>query len=157
MGPDGSVYIADSSSIRRVGTDGNIHTFAGQLLQSGFSGDEGSATAALLHLPSDIAFGPDGSLYIADSYNNRIRRVDPAGIIHTVAGSGPNGVGTGSYSGDGLAATQATLNQPSGVDIGADGASTLPTSLTVESALWDRTGSSTRLPVSEREAATASA
>ncbi len=120
VGSDGSVYIADGTyCIRRVGTDGVIRTFAGQCAVTGFSGDEGPATNALFNLPSDIAFGPDGSLYIADEMNQRIRRVDPSGIIHTVAGSGPTG--GGSFSGDGGLATQATLNSPNGVDVAPDG------------------------------------
>ncbi len=131
IGPDGSIYIADDSRecIRRVTPDGIIHTFAGkcqitgQSSTAGFSGDGGPATAALLHAPEDIAFGPDGSLYIADSTNERIRRVYPNGIIQTVAGSGPTGTqpGPGNFSGDGGPATQAVFNQPLGVDVAPDG------------------------------------
>jgi RHS repeat-associated protein len=118
VGPDGSVYIADGQScIRRVDAAGIIHTFAGQCrVPVGFSGDEGPATSALLEFPQDVALGPDGSLYIADTDNNRIRRVDPSGIIHTVAGNG-----TASFSGDGGPALQATLSSPTGVDVAPDG------------------------------------
>jgi RHS repeat-associated protein len=121
IGPDGRVYIVDGECIRVVGTDGIIQTFAGQCLNAGFSGDEGPATAALLYTPEDIAFGPDGSLYVADAYNNRIRRIDPSGIIHTVAGSGPLGASAGGFSGDGGSGLQATLNLPWGVDVTPDG------------------------------------
>ena len=74
-----------------------------------------------LQSPQDIAIGPDGSLYIADTSNQRIRRVDPAGVIHTVAGSGPTGATAGSFSGEGGPASLATLNNPTGVDITSDG------------------------------------
>ena len=118
IGPDGSLYVADSSNdrIRRVGPDGIITTVAGNGLR-GFSGDGGPATSAQLNNPSyGVAAGPDGSLYIADSANNRIRRVDPDGIITTVAGNG-----TASFSGDGGPATSATLAYPAGIAVGADG------------------------------------
>ena len=120
IGADGSVYIADlQGCVRQVTPDGIIHTFAGQCFNSGFSGDGGPATSAQLSLPEDLAIGPDGSLYIADTDNQRIRRVDPRGIITTVAGSGPTA--TGSFSGDGGPAVQATLQQPWVVDVAADG------------------------------------
>ena len=89
VGPDGSLYIADSHNnrIRRVAPDGTISTVAGNGT-SGFSGDGGPASAASLNDPSGVAVGPDGSLYIADSFNGRIRWVAPNGIISTVAGNG---------------------------------------------------------------------
>jgi len=122
VGPDGSFYIADAQHcIRRVTPDGIIRTFAGQCYTFGFSGDGGPATSALLHSPNDIAFGPDGSLYIADTYNQRIRRVFPNGIIQTVAGSGPVGSSAGGFSGDGGPAVQAVFHQPWGVDVAPDG------------------------------------
>src|ERR1019366_4956751 len=96
IGPDGSIYIASAQScIRRIGPDGVITTYAGQCNSAGFSGDEHAATSATLQSPQDIAFGPDGSLFIADTGNQRIRRVDLQGFIHTVAGSGVAG-----FSGD---------------------------------------------------------
>jgi len=122
IGPDGSFYIADNEDcVRRVTPDGIIRTFAGQCLNNGFSGDGGPATAAQLHGPEDLAFGPDGSLYIADTNNQRIRRVFPDGIIQTVAGSGPTGTAAGGFSGDGGPALQAVFQQPWGVDVTADG------------------------------------
>ena len=75
--------------MRRVTPDGIIHTFAGSCQSAGFSGDGGQATAALLNGPEDIAFGPDGSLYIADSTNNGFDGSIRPAIIQTVAGSGP--------------------------------------------------------------------
>jgi RHS repeat-associated protein len=122
IGPDKSVYIADSQGcIRRVTPDGIIHTFAGQCFNGGFSGDGGPATSAQLTYPIDIALGPDGSLYIADMYNQRIRRVYPNGIIQTVAGSGPVGSTAGGFSGDGGPAVQAVFDYPNGIDVAPDG------------------------------------
>src|SRR5206468_3403683 len=87
IGPDGCLYIADTSNhrIRRVGPDGIITTVAG-LGTAGFSGDGGPASQARLNLAEGVAVGPDGTLYIADTSNHRIRRVTPDGIITTVAG-----------------------------------------------------------------------
>ncbi|MGH7165275.1 MAG: Ig-like domain-containing protein, partial [Nitrospiraceae bacterium] len=117
VGPDGSVYIADTSNnrIRRVDANGIITTVAGNG-SGGFSGDGGQALAAQLAGPVSLDVGPDGSLYIADQGNNRIRRVNPSGVITTVAGNGvPN------YGGDGGPATAASLNFPWDVAISPDG------------------------------------
>jgi len=118
VGPDGSLYIADgfSGRIRRVGPDGIITTVAGGTGTMGESGDGGPATLAWLNLPYDVTVGPDGSLYIADAQDLRIRRVGPDGIITTVAGTGTYG-----ESGDGGPATQARLSEPYGVTVGPDG------------------------------------
>ena len=120
---DGSLYIADNSNsrIRRVGPDGIITTVAGGLAvgpngTNGFSGDGVSAVAAQLNGPTGVAVGPDGSLYIADMGNSRIRRVGPDGIITTVAGNGRSG-----FSGDGGPAVAARLQVPAGVAVGPDG------------------------------------
>ena len=78
VGPDGSLYIADTDNncIRRVGPDGLIATVAGQCGQpAGFGGDNGPATAALLNAPFGVAVDPSGNIFIADSSNNRIRKV----------------------------------------------------------------------------------
>ncbi len=117
MGLDGSFYIADygDSRIRKVGSDGIITTVAGNGAKS-YSGDGGPATAAGLYSPSDVTMGLDGSLYIADTFNHRIRKVDPDGIITTVAGNVAK-----SYSGDGGPATSAGLNFPADVTMGPDG------------------------------------
>ena len=122
VGPDGSIYIADTNSfsIRRVGPDGIITTVAGTGTD-GYGGDGGPATQAMLSLPVGVALGRDGSLFIADTNNNRIRKVGPDGIITTVAGNTTPGFYGGGYSGDGGLATQAWLNQPSGVAVGPDG------------------------------------
>ena len=96
-----------------------ITTVAGSGVQ-GFFGDGGPATVARLNGPFGVAVGPDGSLYIADRYNHRIRRVGPDGIITTVAGSGVSGV-IGGFGGDGGPATAAQLNGPVSVTVGPDG------------------------------------
>ncbi|KFL36521.1 hypothetical protein N788_12475 [Arenimonas donghaensis DSM 18148 = HO3-R19] len=85
----GRLYIASRRSVRRVELDGSITTYAGGL-QSGFAGDGGPATQALFCYPTELSFAV-GALFIADSCNNRIRRVDAAGIVTTVAGNGSGG------------------------------------------------------------------
>ncbi|WP_395847176.1 RHS repeat-associated core domain-containing protein [Cystobacter fuscus] len=116
-GPDGSLYIADAGNhrIRRVGPDGIVSTVAGNG-DDGVGGDGGPATQAQLHAPVDIAVGPDGSIYIVDIDNNIVRRVGPDGIISTVAGTGE-----WAHGGDGGPATQAHLDGPAAVAVGADG------------------------------------
>ena len=116
-GPDGSLYIADqyNNRIRRISPDGIISTVAGNG-GKGYGGDGGLATKAQLNWPTGVAVAPDGSLYIADQVNNRVRRVDPDGIITTVAGTG-----IASYSGDGGPAIQARLYYPTSVAAGPDG------------------------------------
>ncbi len=88
----GDLYIADSGDdrIRRVDPRGIITTVAGTG-GHGFSGDGGPATAAMFRFPTDIAFGPDGSLYIVDLVNERVRRVSPQGVVTTIAGTGTRG------------------------------------------------------------------
>ena len=111
------VYIADTGNncIRLVDTDGTIRTIAGNGTP-GYSGDGGLATQAQLNTPSDVAVTPDGTLYIADTMNNVIRKVTPGGIISTFAGNGQGG-----FSGDGSTATQAQLDRPYGLDVAPDG------------------------------------
>ena len=123
---DGRLYIADqlNNRIRRVGLDGLITTVAGNG-QAGFSGDGGPATDASLNSPYGIAVAADGRLYIADSWNHRIRRVGLDGVITTVAGNGmswdigsPMGDDRG---GDGGPAVSTSLGFPTGVAVGIDG------------------------------------
>jgi sugar lactone lactonase YvrE len=114
----GNLFIADTFNqcIRKVGSDGIITTVAGTGV-SGFSGDGGAATSAQLVNPWGVAVDGAGNLFIADSGNNRIRKVTAAGIITTVAGT------TLGFSGDGGAATSAQLVNPWGVAV--DGAGNL--------------------------------
>jgi sugar lactone lactonase YvrE len=118
----GNLYIADyyNSRIRKVTPGGTISTVAGNGSYGnyGYSGDGGPATSAELYYPLGVTVDGSGNLYIADTYNNRIRKVDAGGIITTVAGNG-----TQAYSGDGGPATSAELYFPSGVAV--DGAGNL--------------------------------
>jgi sugar lactone lactonase YvrE len=115
---DGNLYVSECSwtfaAIERIDPDGTVTRFAGTSVP-GFSGDGGPATSAQLYCPAGLAVGHDGSVYFADHVNNRVRRVDAAGTITTFAGSGPPGLGMGSFSGDGGPASQATLQEPWGV------------------------------------------
>lgn len=117
VGPDGSVYIADDlhNVIRKVDPGGVISTTAGTGY-AGYGGDGGPATKATLYGPQALAVGPDGSLYVADRRNQRVRRVGVDGIIHTVAGTGAAG-----FNGDGGLATAARLKNPLGIAVGPDG------------------------------------
>ena len=124
---NGNVFIADGGNnrIRKVSTNGIITTVAGSGSTGdswgGFSGDGGLATSAKLNEPSGVAVDRSGNVFIADTFNNRIRKVSTNGIITTVAGSGNAGSYFGGYSGDGGLATNAELNVPYGVAIDGSG------------------------------------
>jgi uncharacterized protein (TIGR03437 family) len=109
--PSGNLYIADGGNnrIRVLLTNGNITTVAGNGT-AGYSGDMIPATTAELNAPFDVAFDPYGNLYIADTNNFRIRKVNTNGIIWTIGG----GTGSG-YSGDGFIGTNSKLGFPAGV------------------------------------------
>ena len=119
VGAAGNVYIADrgNNCIRRMDFSRIITTIAGACSSGGgYWGDNGPAVAARLSLPSAVAVNGPGTLYIADTENQRIRRVDASGKITTVAGSGEYG-----YSGDNGPATQAQLKRPEGVAMDSAG------------------------------------
>jgi sugar lactone lactonase YvrE len=115
----GNIYIADTGNnrIRKViaGT-GIITTVAGNGT-GGYSGDNGTATSASLSQPFSVTVDSTGNIYIADSWNNCIRKMTvETGIITTIAGNGTRG-----YSGDNGAATSASLSFPSGVAVDSTG------------------------------------
>jgi sugar lactone lactonase YvrE len=115
VAPTGDVYFADSNNdvIRHIDPRNTVITtvVGNHDLGTGFSGDNGRATDAQLDTPDGVAIAPDGDLIVADSHNDRIRRVDrPTQVITTIAGSGENG-----YDGDEKPAIEAALNTPSAV------------------------------------------
>jgi uncharacterized protein (TIGR03437 family) len=113
----GNLYIADSTSqrIRKIDTNGNITTIAGNGVDA-FTGDGGLAVNASLGFPIGVAVDGAGNVYVADGDNNRIRKISTSGIITTVAGNGAGG-----FTGDGGLATNASINIPSDVAVDAAG------------------------------------
>ncbi len=118
---EGRVLIADAGShtVRRIEADGTIVPVAGTGV-AGFSGDGGPATEARLAFPVDVEVGPDGSLFIADRDNDRVRRVAPDGTISTVAGGHVDAPDApdhehSPFDGDGGPATRAVLRRPAGI------------------------------------------
>lgn len=102
---EGNVYIAEyGGNIRKFAPGGNITTIAGTG-ENGFSGDGGPAIKAQLNSPYGIAVDGAGNIYVADTFNQRIRKITPDGIIRTIAGGGIS-------TSDGIAATSAKLTQP---------------------------------------------
>jgi Ca2+-binding RTX toxin-like protein len=105
--------VAPASVLAVSGTD-TLSTIAGT--SPGYSGDGGQATSARLDGPWGVAVDAAGSVYVADENNHRIRKISPAGVITTVAGTGVSG-----YSGEGGQATSAQLNHPLDVEVDASG------------------------------------
>ena len=119
--PNGDVYFADSNNdvIRRIDPITSVITtiVGNHDLGSGFSGDNGPALEAQLDTPDGVTVAPDGDLVVADSHNDRIRRIDkPTWVITTIAGSGENG-----YDGDEKPAIEAALNTPGAVAAAGNG------------------------------------
>jgi streptogramin lyase len=105
---EGGILVAEMAGrrVRRIDPDGTVSTIAGDGA-SGYDGDDKPATEASLTTPTGLAVTPAGDVLIADQGDNRIRRVDTAGVIHTVAGTG-----VAVSSGDGGKASAASLAQP---------------------------------------------
>jgi sugar lactone lactonase YvrE len=101
----GNLYIADlrNHAVRKVSPEGSISTVAGTG-KPGFDGDGSSATMAHLREPGGVVCSPDGSVFIADGVNFRVRRIGTDGVIQTIAGTGKRG-----YTGDGVPALEADL------------------------------------------------
>jgi uncharacterized protein (TIGR03437 family) len=115
----GNLYTAEAflNRIRKIGPNGLATSFAGTG-ESGFSGDNGPAGQAVLSWPFGVAADRSGNVYIADTFNSRVRRVSPDGQIVTIAGGG---TATQTSIGDGGPATQAALDGPQGVAVDAAG------------------------------------
>jgi NHL repeat len=115
VGPDGAVYLAVENLVRRIDPDGALTTIAGTG-DAEYGGDGGDATSAQLRAPRGLAVDGLGQVFIADTGNHRIRRVDAAGIITTVVGTG-----VAAFAGDGAPATAASLHSPQGVAVDGKG------------------------------------
>ncbi|MBL8524726.1 MAG: hypothetical protein JNN20_13630, partial [Betaproteobacteria bacterium] len=113
----GNLYVTEGANhrVRKISPAGVISTVAGNGM-SGFGGDGGPAVSALLNEPQWIVVAPDGTMYVADAANHRIRKIDSSGTISTVAGTGFQG-----YTGDGGPATMATLRYPQALALDATG------------------------------------
>jgi DNA-binding beta-propeller fold protein YncE len=119
---EGNLFIADTYNhvVRRVDRHGIITTFAGT--EAGLAGDGGPASKAQLSLPMAVAVAPDGSVYISDAGNSRVRRVNRDGTILTVAGYGPgSGTGGAGFVGDGASAEKAKLFSAADLEFNALG------------------------------------
>lgn len=113
----GNVYVVDifNHRIRKINSAGIISTFAGTG-NAGYNGDGIAATSADLNNPFGVATDALGNVYIADNFNNRVRKVSTSGIITTIAGTGTSG-----FSGDGGQAINAKLNNPNSVAVDVSG------------------------------------
>ncbi len=115
----GNLYFTDidNHTIRKITPAGVVSLVAGKAGQSGFSGDGGAATDALLFGPVAVAVDAAGNVYINDGGNRRIRKITIAtGVISTIAGNGLAG-----FAGDGGPAIEARLNTPQGIAVDKDG------------------------------------
>jgi sugar lactone lactonase YvrE len=120
--PDGDLLIVNQGTnqiLRRL-PDGTLHVVAGTGV-AGYSGDGGPAVQAELDRPSGIAVAPDGTIYVADTFNNRVRTISPTGIITTVAGDGQSGDAQSGGGPSGAPAPQAALADPQDVAVGPQG------------------------------------
>jgi sugar lactone lactonase YvrE len=117
--PSGVLYVADAGAcvVWKIDSGGNATVVAGVLFSCGYNGDNIQATTAFLNSPYAVAFSAGGSMYIADSSNNRIRRVNTAGTITTFAGDGTTCVSSTSACGDGGPPALAQFNFPLGLAV----------------------------------------
>jgi uncharacterized protein (TIGR03437 family) len=112
----GNVFIADTGNhrIRKAAPDGTLTTIAGTGVES-FCGDNGPALSACFDTPMDVKLDSRGNFYVADTANHRIRRIDPAGIVTTVAGTGVAGRGA-----DNVSPAASALNYPCAIALDAN-------------------------------------
>jgi len=115
----GNIYLSDriNNRIRKITSSGVVTTIAGSGPGQGLTGGgylDGIGTAASFSVPSAIAIDSSRNLYVADSYNNRIRKISPTGVVTTIAGSGARDFADGS-------ATSASFNRPQGIAVDASG------------------------------------
>jgi hypothetical protein len=114
------IALREGHSVWRLNLKTGILNHVAGTGKKGYAGDGGPAKDATFDGPKGIALGPDNSIYIADTENHAIRKIDAAtGIITTIAGRGPQHKG---YSGDGGPATEATMDRPHGICVGPDNA-----------------------------------
>ena len=108
----GNLFVVAGNRVYKILTNGNLKIFAGIGGRGAYCGDGGPAQYACLNGAEDVAIDGAGNLYIADRHNHRVRKVDPAGVITTVAGNG-----SADFCGDGGLATEACLDEPQHVAV----------------------------------------
>ena len=125
----GDLYVADFTAdvVFEIASNGDTRIVAGQVNDlldigmPGLSGSGGPATNARIAGPDGLAVGRDGTLYISEHANNRIRKVDPSGVMRAVAGSGPAVLNGGTFGGDGGSAQAAGLDVPTAIALDKNG------------------------------------
>ena len=111
----GNLFATGAQNVMKIDSSGNVTAYAGTGV-AGFGGDGGPATAAQFYNPYGLRVDSNGNVYVADTSNNRVRMINPQGVISTVAGSA-----TGGFLGDGGQANKAELFQPADVALDAQG------------------------------------
>ncbi len=121
--PNSTLYVCDANNnvVRTINPSAIVGNYAGNGFGAGtggggYAGDHGPATSAELTIPQGILKDTAGNTYVADAGNHVVRKIDPTGVITTIAGTGSSG-----YTGDGFAATAATLKFPVGVAVDTNG------------------------------------
>ena len=115
-----NIYFSSGNAVFKIDTNGNLTVVAGNS-RAGFSGDGGPSLQAQLNTPQGLALDASGNLYICDSVNNRVRIVNPQGIISTFAGTGATSPGGANTFNDGGLAINALMRLPSGVFVDSSG------------------------------------